>query len=85
MTYSLQFLGFIGDLIGYRAVLIFNVLVTGVCATIFNFLPIYKETEQIPHALLYMNQSAAGSAEMSYSLMAIQWPICEDSVTIGKL
>ena len=81
----MQFLGFIGDLIGYRAVLIFNVIMAGVCGTVFNFLPVYKETEQVPHALLYMNLSAAESAEVSYSLMTIQWPICKDSFTIGKL
>ena len=80
----MQSLGFIGDLIGYRAVLIFHVIVAGVCATVFNFLPVYKETEQIPHGLLYMNVSATESEEISYSLMAVQWPICEDSFALGK-
>ena len=84
-NFFLQSKGFIGDLIGYRVVLIVNVIVVGVCATVFNFLPVYKETEQVPHALLYMNMSAAESAEMSYSLMTIQWPICDDSFTISKL
>ena len=66
--------------------MIFNVVVAGVCGTVFNFLPVYKETEQVPHALLYMNLSATGSAEVSYSLMDIQWPICEaPPPTIGKL
>ena len=81
----MQFLGFIGDLIGYRAVLIFNVVMAGVCGTVFNFLPIYKETDQVPHALMYLNLSTAESAEMSYARLTIQWPICEDSFTISKL
>ena len=76
--------GFIGDLIGYRAVLIFNVAMTGICGTVFNFLPVYKEIEQVPHGLLYINTSAIESTGMSYSLMSVQWPICEDSFTIGN-
>ena len=65
--------------------MIFNVVVAGVCGTVFNFLPVYKETEKVPHALLYMNMSAADSATMSYSLMTIHWPICDNSFTKSKL
>ena len=64
--------------------MIFNVVLTGVCGTVFNFLPVYKEIDKVPHALLYMNLSAAESAEISFSLMDIQWPISEDSFSIGK-
>ena len=80
-----RFLGFIGDIIGYRIVLIFNVLMVGVCGTAFNFLPVYRELQQIPHGLLFMNMSAteAGSTEMSYNLMSVQWPICQESFTAG--
>ena len=76
--------GFVGDIIGYRTILIFNVLMTALCATSFNFLPTYKELEQIPHALLYMNTSATESADQSYHLMSVKWPICQDTFSAGS-
>ena len=79
-----QILGFIGDMIGYRMVLIFNVLMAATFATSFNFLPVYKELEQVPHGLLYMNVSAAESTGLSFDLMSVQWPLCQDSFTAGK-
>ena len=78
--------GFIGDIIGYRIVLIFNVIMAGICGTAFNFLPIYKEVQQIPYGLLYLNISAnqTGSSEMVYNLMSIQWPICQEPFAAGN-
>ena len=71
-------------MIGYRMVLIFNVLMAATFATSFNFLPVYKELEQVPHGLLYMNVSAAESTGLSFDLMSVQWPLCQDSFTAGK-
>ena len=76
--------GFIGDIIGYRVVLVFNVIMTALCATSFIYLPVYKELEQIPHALLYMNASAAESADQSYHLMSVKWSICQDTFSAGN-
>ena len=65
-------------------VLIFNVLMTAAFATSFNFLPVYKELEQMPHGLLYTNASAAESTKLSYDLVSLHWPLCQDSFTAGN-
>ena len=77
--------GFIGDKVGYRVILILNTLVCALCATGLTLIPEYKEYEQIPHAVLFKNSSAAESSDVPYSIVSVQWSICQVTIESGKI
>ena len=79
-----MFQGFIGDKIGFRVVLIIYLVLNSVLETALTLLPVYKEFQQVPYALLYKNISAgAESGAIKYSLLSVQWALCADSFTPG--
>ena len=64
--------------------LIIYLVLNSVLETSLTLLPVYKEFEQVPYALLYKNISAAAeSGAMKYSLLSVQWALCADSFTPG--
>ena len=84
-VHTKQISGFIGDKIGFRVVLMIYVLLNLLLETSLTLIPVYQELQQIPHVLLYKNNSATTeSQEMKYSLLSAQWAICQDSFTSGN-
>ena len=82
---SFQHSGFIGDKIGYRPVLIFNMLLTGLAATSFTFMPIYKEYMKVPHAILYKSSKVGEElTAVPYTLFSVVWSVCNEEVTESK-
>ena len=77
-------LGFIGDKIGYRPVLIFNILLTGLASTSFIFMPAYKEYQKIPHAILYKNSAVGEDSAIAYTLVSVVWSTCDEELTECK-
>ena len=77
--------GFIGDKVGYRVILILHTLVCALSATGLTLIPVYKEYEQIPHAVLFKNSSASGSSDVPYNIVSVQWSTCQDTFDTGKL
>ena len=71
-----MFLGFIGDLFGYKSVLIYALVSTAVTQTLFLFLPPYTEINQAPYAILVkQNRSDV------FQLQHLYWPLCNAEVT----
>ena len=73
-----------GDKVGYRAILILNTIVCAMSATGLTLIPVYKEYDQIPHAVLFKNTSVAEASDIPYSIVSVQWSICQDSFDSGK-
>ena len=78
-------IGFIGDKVGYRVILILNTLVCAMAATGLTLIPVYKEYDQIPHAVIFKNTSAAETTSENpyYSIVSVQWSVCQDSFDTG--
>ena len=70
---------------GYRVILILNTLVCAMAATGLTLIPVYKEYDQIPHAVIFKNTSAAEttSEDPYYSIVSVQWSVCQDSFDTG--
>ena len=78
---SFQHSGFVGDKIGYRPVLIFNLLLVGAAATSFTFISVYKEYTKVPHAILYKASKVTEEPAVPYALLSIVWSLCDEEVT----
>ena len=68
--------GFIGDKIGYKFVLVYGLVSAAICQTAYLFLPPFSQTEQNPYAIL-----AKGNASDIFVLQHIYWPLCQVEVT----
>ena len=77
-------LGFIADKVGHRPVLIFNLLLTGLASTSFIFIPVYKEYQEVPHAILYKN-TLAEESEVTYTLVSMAWTLCDEELSEGEV
>ena len=64
--------------------LIFNLLLTGLASTSFIFIPVYKEYQEVPHAVLYKDTPAEESAT-AYTLVSLAWTLCDDELTEGEV
>ena len=76
--------GFIGDKVGYRVILILNTVVCAMAATGLTLIPAYKVYDQIPHAVLFKNTSATEASDAAYTIVSVQWSLCQDSFDTGK-
>ena len=54
--------------------LIFNLLLTGLASTSFIFIPVYKEYQGVPHAILYKNTPAEESEVVCLSSRGMNPP-----------
>lgn len=77
-------LGFVSDKIGHRPVLIFSLILTGLASTSFIFLPVYKEYQKVPHAILYKNTAFGEESEIAYTLVSAAWSTCDRELNLGK-
>ena len=64
--------------------LIFNLLLTGLASTSFIFIPVYKEYQGVPHAILYKNTPAEES-EVAYTLVSVAWTLCDEELSEGEV
>ena len=65
-------------------ILILNTLVCAMAATGLTLIPVYKEYNQIPHAVIFKNTSVAeDTSENPYSIVSVQWSVCQDSFDTG--
>ena len=64
--------------------LIFNLLLTGLASTSFIFIPVYKEYQEVPHAILYKNTPAEES-EVAYTLVSVAWTLCDEQLSEGEV
>lgn len=67
------FPGFLGDQIGYKAVIIFNILMTGLIGTSFDWTPRYSETIRAPSVTLFKFNSYA----VTNYVVSTQWALCD--------
>ncbi len=67
--FALPVSGFIGDKIGYRTILILEMLVAGATSTYFAFIPTYVETVRLPSAALYKDMGDGLEAVVA----SVQW------------
>ena len=65
--------------------LIFNLLLTGLASTSFIFIPVYKEYQEVPHAVLYRNTPAEESDVASYTLVSLAWTLCDEELSEGEV
>ncbi len=67
-------------MIGYNAVLVVNLLITGVTMSCFDLTPRFKETHQIPTLTVGYNQTSNTS-----TAIAFYWPLadCAMNVTVS--
>ena len=64
--------------------MIFNMLLTGLASTSFIFIPVYKEYQKIPHAILYKNSAVGEESAIAYTLVSAVWSTCDEELTECK-
>lgn len=69
--------GFIGDRLGYRAILIVSITLTGISATCFDLTPRFSEQIRAPTAIVY----ELDPLNATYGLFSVQWATCDKQVT----
>lgn len=79
-----NFPGFIGDKIGYKAVMVACLAASAITQTTFLFLPPFHEYQQNPYAILVREGNSSDSTlEAEFNLLEIYWPLCPDEAAVS--